>query len=63
MKTLAEICGSAVALSYRSMDRLILNAYIPTLQTPGAMAWFLRDYTITVILAGLSCNAPNSCLR
>jgi hypothetical protein len=43
MKTLAEVCGSAVAFTYRSIDRLILNAYIPTLQTPGAVAWFLRE--------------------
>jgi hypothetical protein len=43
MKTLAEVCSSAVAFTYRSIDRLILNAYIPTLQTPGAMAWFLRE--------------------
>lgn len=38
MKTLAEVCGSAVAFTYLSIDRLILNAYIPTLQTLGAMA-------------------------
>lgn len=34
---------TAVAFTYRSIDRLILNAYIPTLQTPGAVAYFLRD--------------------
>ena len=27
MNTLEEICGSAVAFTYRSIDRLILNAY------------------------------------
>jgi len=43
MKTIAEVCSSAVAFTYRSIDRLILNAYIPTLQTPGAVAWFLRE--------------------
>lgn len=43
MKTIAEVCSAAVAFTYRSIDRLILNAYIPTLQTPGAMAWFLRE--------------------
>src|SRR5436309_12409525 len=42
MQTLAEACGSAVAFTYRSIDRLILNAYIPMLQTPGAVAQFLR---------------------
>jgi hypothetical protein len=43
MTTLAEACGSAVAFTYRSIDRLILNAYIPTLQMPGAMVTFLRE--------------------
>jgi hypothetical protein len=38
MMTLAESRGEAVAFTYRSMDRLILNAYIPTLQTPGAVS-------------------------
>ena len=27
MNPLEEICGSAVAFTYRSIDRLILNAY------------------------------------
>jgi hypothetical protein len=27
MQTLAEVCGSAVAFTYRSIDRLLLNAY------------------------------------
>jgi hypothetical protein len=43
MPTLAEACGPAVAFTYRSIDRLILNAYIPTLQMPGAMVTFLRE--------------------
>jgi hypothetical protein len=41
-----------VAFSYRSIDRLILNAYIPTLQTPGAMAIFFRQILHKPILAG-----------
>jgi hypothetical protein len=43
MATLAEACGPAVAFTYRSIDRLVLNAYIPTLQMPGAMVTFLRE--------------------
>jgi hypothetical protein len=43
MTTLADACGPAVAFTYRSIDRLILNAYIPTLQMPGAMVTFLRE--------------------
>jgi len=42
MTTLAEACGSAVAFRYRSIDRPIVNAYIPTLQMPGAMVTFLH---------------------
>jgi hypothetical protein len=43
MTTLADACGPAVAFTYRSIDRLILNAYIPMLQMPGAMVTFLRE--------------------
>jgi hypothetical protein len=43
MTTLAEACGPAVAFTYRSIDRLILNVYIPKLQMAGAMVTFLRD--------------------
>ena len=42
MDTIAECCTDAVAFSYRSIDRLVLNAYIPTLQTPAAMAVFFK---------------------
>jgi hypothetical protein len=51
MQTLAKVCESAVAFTYRSIDRLILNAYIPTRQTPGAVAWFLREVCGTPILS------------
>jgi hypothetical protein len=53
MPSLAEICGAAVAFSYRSIDRLVLTAYIPTLQTPGAMAKFFREVCKKPILSGL----------
>src|SRR5262249_37589450 len=53
MQTLAEICGAAVAFSHRSIDRLVLTAYIPTLQTPGAMATFFREVCKKPILSGL----------
>jgi hypothetical protein len=42
MMTVAEVCKDSAAFTYRSIDRLVLNAYIPTLQTPAAMAWFLK---------------------
>jgi hypothetical protein len=57
MQTLAEVCGSAVAFTYRSIDRLILNAYIPTLQTPGAVARFLREVCGRPILSPVAFKA------
>lgn len=53
MRTLAEACNAAIAFAYRSIDRLILNVYTPTLQTPGAMAIFLRQVCQKPILSGL----------
>lgn len=52
MNRLTRLCPDAVAFEYRSIDRLMLNAYIPTLQTPGAMARFLREVRHKPILAG-----------
>jgi len=52
MSTVAECCKDAVAFSYRSIDRLVLNAYIPTMQTPAAMAVFFREVQRKPILAG-----------
>jgi hypothetical protein len=56
VRTLAEVCSAAIAFAYRSIDRLILNVYIPTLQTPGAMAVFLRQGCKKPILSGLVCK-------
>ena len=53
MNRLSRLCPDAVSFGYRSIDRLILNAYIPTLQTPGAMACFLRQVRGKPILAGI----------
>jgi hypothetical protein len=53
VQTLTEACSATIAFAYRSIDRLILNAYIPTLQTPGAMAIFLRQVCKKPILSGL----------
>jgi hypothetical protein len=52
MTTVAEICSDAIAFSYRSIDRLVLNAYIPTLQCPAAMAVFFREVWRKPILSG-----------
>ncbi|MBN2560529.1 MAG: hypothetical protein JXQ75_06330 [Phycisphaerae bacterium] len=52
MQGLAEVCQDAVSLQYRSIDRIVLNVYIPTLQTPAAMAVFFREVRRQPILAG-----------
>jgi hypothetical protein len=33
-----------VTLSVRCLDRLYVNGYVPTLQTPGQLCWFLREH-------------------
>jgi hypothetical protein len=41
---IASILQNEVALSIRCLDRLYVNGYLPTLQTPGQLCWFLRDH-------------------
>ncbi len=63
MATVAEAGGSAVAFTYRSIDRLILNAYIPTLQMPGAMVTFLREVCGKPILSPVVFQDVNGSVR
>jgi hypothetical protein len=42
MPSLAEILDKHVTLEIESIDRLYLNGYVPGLQTPEAVAYFLR---------------------
>src|SRR5215469_13173824 len=42
--SLATILREHVMLSTACLDRLYLNGYVPTLQTPGQLATFLRDH-------------------
>jgi hypothetical protein len=53
MNRLAKLCPESIAFEYRSIDRLMLNSYIPTLQTPAAMAYFLREVRRQPILSGI----------
>jgi hypothetical protein len=41
---IASILQDEVSLSIRCLDRLYVNGYVPTLQTPGQLCWFLRDH-------------------
>jgi len=49
---MAEVCKEWIAFRYSCIDRLILNAYIPRMQTPAAMAVFLREVCGKPILSG-----------
>jgi len=42
--TIAAILSEHVTLEIESIDRLYLNGYIPGLQSPGGVAWFLRRH-------------------
>ncbi len=42
--SVSTILRDHVTLSIRSLDRLYLNGYVPTLQTPGQLVAFCRDH-------------------
>ena len=42
--SLASIMRDQVALSVTCLDRLYLNGYVPTLQTPGQLVRFCREH-------------------
>jgi len=92
MQGLAEVCQNIASFQYRSIDRILLNAYqpvaklwhrrlaggfhgqercfqtavfpfttgcyIPTMQTPAAMAVFFREVRRQPILAGKVFKGP-----
>ena len=39
-----DIVREHVALLITCVDRLYLNGYVPTLQTPGQLWWFLHEH-------------------
>lgn len=42
--TVHELLGDHVTLSVSCVDRLYINGYLPKLQRPGQLAWFLGHY-------------------
>jgi hypothetical protein len=42
--SVAELLDGHVALEVECLDRIYLNAYVPKLQTPGGVVWFLREH-------------------
>lgn len=41
-RTVAEVIEKHVTLEVECIDRMYMNVYVPTLQTPGGAAWFFR---------------------
>jgi hypothetical protein len=59
LPTIAEILDRHVTLEVESIDRMYLNGYIPGLQSPAGVAWFLKHcrgarFTSTVLLDPIS---------
>lgn len=44
MTTIPELLRDHVSLDVECVDRVYLNGYIPTLQTPGGLVWFLERH-------------------
>jgi len=44
MPNVFELLKNHVSLSTTCIDRLYVNGYVPTLQTGGALSWFLREH-------------------
>ena len=44
MPNIASIIRDHVTLSISCVDRLYCNAYLPSLQTPGGLVWFLTEH-------------------
>ncbi len=42
--TVNELLQDHVTLSASCVDRLYVNGYLPKLQAPGQLAWFLGHY-------------------
>jgi hypothetical protein len=53
--SVSTILGDRVTLSISSFDRLYLNGYVPTLQTPGQLVAFCREQL------GARIASPDSC--
>src|SRR4030067_179342 len=44
MPTITELLRDHVSLDIECVDRVYLNGYVPTLQTPGALVYFLQHH-------------------
>jgi hypothetical protein len=51
MATLAELFREQITLTYEGMDRILLNGYIPSLQTPAGVANFFLNVRHAKVLS------------
>jgi len=53
-KSVAEILDHHVTFALEAIDRMYLNAYVPSLQTGGGLVWFLKTQ--------LQCRVPSTAM-
>ena len=53
-KSVAEILDNHVTYALEAIDRMYLNAYVPSLQTGGGVVWFLKTQ--------LQCRVPSTAM-
>jgi hypothetical protein len=53
-KSVAEILQHHVTFELEAIDRMYLNAYVPSLQTGGGLVWFLKTQ--------MSCRVPSTAM-
>ena len=53
-KNVAEILQDHVTFELEAIDRMYLNAYVPSLQTGGGLVWFLKSQ--------LACRVPSTAM-
>ena len=53
-KNVAEILHNHVTFELEAIDRMYLNAYVPSLQTGGGLVWFLKTQ--------LNCRVPSTAM-
>src|SRR3972149_3844352 len=53
-KSVPEILENHVTFELEAIDRMYLNAYVPSLQTGGGLVWFLKTH--------LDCRVPSTAM-
>ncbi len=51
-KSVAEILTNHVTFELEAIDRMYLNAYVPSLQTGGGFVWFVKTQLVAIYNVG-----------